>query len=72
MDNLVIQAYNQATSKDFLTITETLERMLRKRYAANDPRFSITPGQVRRILDQNRLLFRIERPVKSQSIPGGI
>lgn len=60
MDNLVIQAYNKAKAKDFLSITEALERMLHKRYATSDPRFAITTGQVRRILNNHSLTFYIE------------
>lgn len=59
MDNLVIQAYNKSKSKDFFAITDTLEKMLRKRYAADDPRFAVTTGQVRRVLTLNKLIYYI-------------
>lgn len=60
MDNLVIQAYNKSKSKDFFAITDTLEKMLRKRYAADDPRFAITTGQVRRVLASNKLNYNVK------------
>lgn len=59
MDNLVIQAYNKAKSKDFFSITVSLEKMLRQRYSAADPRFEITTGQVRRILTRNKLMYYV-------------
>lgn len=59
MDSLVIQAYNKARSKEFFEITDILEKMLRKRYAADDPRFAVTTGQVRRVLTLNKLNYYV-------------
>lgn len=61
MDNLIIQAYKQAKTKDFFAITTRLEKILRQRYTTADPRFAITTGQVRRILARNNLDFHMAK-----------
>jgi len=39
MDNLVIQAYEKADTKNLYAITRILELLLKRRYTTVDPRF---------------------------------
>lgn len=59
MDNLVIQAYEKASTKNFYAVTRILELLLKRRYTTVDPRFSITTRQVERILKNNGLTYTI-------------
>jgi hypothetical protein len=58
MEELIVEAYEKAKSKDFFDITTKLERLLKKRYSLYDPRTLITTGQVRRILERRGLWFQ--------------
>lgn len=59
MDNLVIQAYAKANSKNLYAVTRILELLLKRRYTTVDPRFHITTRQVERILRNNGLTYSI-------------
>ncbi|WP_425058171.1 hypothetical protein SCACP_28170 [Sporomusa carbonis] len=59
MDNLVIQAYEKADTKNLYAITRILELLLKRRYTTVDPRFQITTRQVECILRNNGLTYSI-------------
>ncbi|HMM21501.1 MAG TPA: hypothetical protein PKA10_12345 [Selenomonadales bacterium] len=59
MENLVIQAYRTAKSKDLYTITQALEKLLRKKRAPAAAGYEITIGQVREILHRHKLEYII-------------
>jgi len=59
MDNLVIQAYKKAGTKNFYAVTRILELLLKRRYTTVDPRFNITTRQVEHVLRNNGLTYTI-------------
>jgi hypothetical protein len=59
MNQLVLQAYNQSQSKQFHDITIMLEKLLKQRYAASDPRSMITTKRVKQLLDHADLKYII-------------
>lgn len=59
MDNLIVQAYKKASTKNFYAVTRILELLLKRRYTTVDPRFNITTRQVERVLRNNGLAYTI-------------
>ncbi|MCM0759518.1 hypothetical protein M7775_13250 [Sporomusa sphaeroides DSM 2875] len=57
MEELIMEAYRKAETKDFFAITVHVERLLKKYYSLHDPRTWITTGEVRRILERHGLVF---------------
>jgi hypothetical protein len=57
MEELIMEAYCKAETKNFFAITTHVERLLKKYYSLRDERTWITTGEVRRILDQQGLVF---------------
>ncbi|VBB08955.1 Hypothetical protein LUCI_4241 [Lucifera butyrica] len=55
MEELIVEAYHKAKTKEFFAITTILEKLLKKYYSLQDPRTWITTGEVRRILEQRGL-----------------
>lgn len=59
MENLIIEAYQKAKTKDFFSITTSLEKLLKRNYAAADPRQYVTIQYVRRILNRQGLDYTL-------------
>lgn len=57
MEDLIMEAYRKADTKNFFTITTNVERLLKKYYSLRDERTWITTGEVRRILERQGLVF---------------
>ena len=60
MENLIMEAYRKARSKNFFVITTSVERLLKKYYSLRDERTLITTGEVRRGLEQQGLVFEYD------------
>jgi len=57
MEDLIMEAYRKAETKNFFVITTSVERLLRKYYSLRDGRTWITTGEVRRVLERRGLVF---------------
>ena len=57
MENLIMEAYRKAGSKNFFAITISVECLLKKYYSLRDERTWITTGEVRRVLERQGLVF---------------
>lgn len=50
MEELIVEAYHTAETKEFFAITKQVERLLKKQYSCQDPRRWVRTGEVRRVL----------------------
>lgn len=60
MENLIVEAYRKAQTKNFFTVTTHVERLLKKYYSLRDPRTWITTSEVKRILEQHGLVVEYD------------
>lgn len=58
MEELILEAYRTAATKEFFAITTQVERLLKKQYPGQDPRRWVRTGEVRLALESKGL--RIE------------
>jgi len=63
MEELIVEAYRAAATKEFFAITIQVERLLKKQYHCQDPRRWVGTGEVRRALESKGL--PIESPKDS-------
>ena len=63
MDQLIMEAYDNAISNDFFSITLTLESLIKRHYPKDDYRREITTGQVRRVLEAKSLEYILDQPL---------
>ncbi len=57
MEELIMEAYRRAETKEFFAITTQLECLLKKYYSLHDPHTWISTGEVRRTLERRGLWF---------------
>ena len=57
MEDLIVEAYRKAGTKNFFAITANVERLFKKYYSLRDERTWITTGEVKRILERQGLVF---------------
>lgn len=57
MEDLIMEAYRKADTKNFFTITTNVERLFKKYYSLRDERTWITTGEVRSVLERRGLAF---------------
>ena len=65
MDQLIIEAYDNAKSNDFFAITLTLEALIKRHYPRGDYRREITTGQVRHVLEAKNLDYILLQPLNA-------
>lgn len=59
MENLIIEAYNKAKTKELFAITTILERMIKRKYSSADPRQMVTIHYVRQVLTRKGLSYTL-------------
>ena len=68
MDQLIMEAYDNAKSNDFFAITLTLEALIKQNYPRGDYRREITTGQVRRVLEAKSLDYILIQPLAASDV----
>jgi len=66
MERLILEAYDNAKSNDFLAITTMLERLINRRYSRSDRRGDVTTGQVRHVLETRGMDYILARDNQDQ------
>jgi len=56
MEELIMEAYHKAASKEFFAITTEVERLLKKQYSCQDARRWLSTGEVQIVLKRQGLL----------------